>query len=83
MPFIVMFSRSATVLLNTRSPLCASVRPSLRLRRLSHTAVRKTIRFTSGVRLTTPVSPNLVPITRSAFSVDSRSIIRITSLTRC
>ena len=35
MPFMVRFSPSATFLLNTRRPLCASVRPSLRLRRLS------------------------------------------------
>ena len=52
MPFIVMFSPSATVLLNTRRPLCASVSPSLRLRGLSNAAVRNTIRFSSGVRLT-------------------------------
>ena len=42
---MVRFSASATFLLNTRSPLCASVRPSLRLRRLNAAADRNTNRF--------------------------------------
>jgi len=45
--------------------VCASVRPSRRLRRLNAAAERSTNRFTNGVRLTTPGSANRVPITRS------------------
>ena len=83
MPLMVMLRLSATVLLKTRRPLCASVRPSLRVRGLNHTAVRSTTFFRNGVRLTAPMSANRVPITRSTCSALSRSIMRTTSLTRC
>ena len=54
-PFMVMFSASATVLLNTRRPLWASVRCRRRLLGLSHAAVCNTIRFSSGIRAGGPV----------------------------
>ena len=47
-PIMVMSSPSATVLLNTRSPLLVSVNPSLRPRGLSRAAVCNTTRFSSG-----------------------------------
>ncbi|SKV12011.1 Uncharacterised protein [Mycobacteroides abscessus subsp. abscessus] len=83
MPFMVMLRPLATVRLNTRRPLWASVRLRRRVRGLSNTTVFSTMRLIRGTCPGAEPAPKRVPTMISRGSRRSLSTMATTSLTWC